>query len=303
VITRESAHREKFAATKKQDQNTKNDEQHENTTGKSFGLPAILEFTRVLITLIDPNDHKHTDTLHRSLALKLATTALEVGGSSLAKWVAAGYEIEKNHRNIRHKISPEINLDMNISTDQPSTVLRVGANGASYATEHTVPDQSNPITVDDRSFPKNVDFKEIDSNETQVRLNIENDFRKIAIKIKHMMVDDFCKHLFKLLLVQNVTNSNPPSASTVRTVTLITRTITALFSVMETLLLPQKGWFLQFLMKCCEEGIRTADINEMMPSYQFIVRKSEENIRSRSSGDILHSAVRELYIETLLQVK
>lgn len=105
--------------------------------GRPFGIPAILEFTRVIITLIDPKDNRHTDMLHRALALRLVTRALEVGGQSLSKWVEAGFLIEKELERTPHKERNEfhetIDPNMMIVTEQPATLVSVTANGANYS--------------------------------------------------------------------------------------------------------------------------------------------------------------------------
>ncbi|KAJ3194456.1 GDP/GTP exchange factor for ARF [Irineochytrium annulatum] len=59
-----------------------------------YGLPAILELLRVLVTLIDPRNRNHTDTMHRMVALGLLNVAIEIGGASLGKWVAWGRKVE-----------------------------------------------------------------------------------------------------------------------------------------------------------------------------------------------------------------
>lgn len=56
-------------------------------TAVPFGLGAIAEYMRVLIALIDPHDHTHSNTLHRPLALELLSKGFEIGGQSLAKLI------------------------------------------------------------------------------------------------------------------------------------------------------------------------------------------------------------------------
>ncbi|KAI9097391.1 hypothetical protein DFS34DRAFT_621510 [Phlyctochytrium arcticum] len=53
-----------------------------------YGLPAFLEMLRVLTSLIDPKNRLHTDSLHRTIALRLLASGFEIGGASLAKLVA-----------------------------------------------------------------------------------------------------------------------------------------------------------------------------------------------------------------------
>ncbi len=50
-----------------------------------YGLPTLVELLRVLVSLLDPNDLTHTDSMRLS-ALAVLNTALEVGGRALADW-------------------------------------------------------------------------------------------------------------------------------------------------------------------------------------------------------------------------
>ncbi|KAH8117228.1 Sec7-domain-containing protein [Phellopilus nigrolimitatus] len=49
------------------------------TTGSDYGLPSIVELLRVLVNILDPNDHLHTDST-RLTALRILSTAFEVAG-------------------------------------------------------------------------------------------------------------------------------------------------------------------------------------------------------------------------------
>ncbi|TPX41417.1 hypothetical protein SeMB42_g05585 [Synchytrium endobioticum] len=65
----------------------------EIATFAPYGLPAILELLRVLITLVDPRNRAHTDSVHRVVALTLLVTAFEVGGCALGSWVSRGVRV------------------------------------------------------------------------------------------------------------------------------------------------------------------------------------------------------------------
>lgn len=52
---------------------------------KPYGLPAIRELLRVLISLLNPHEHKHTDSM-RLMALGILNVAFEVGGRSIARF-------------------------------------------------------------------------------------------------------------------------------------------------------------------------------------------------------------------------
>ncbi|KAI9494797.1 hypothetical protein BDB00DRAFT_817115 [Zychaea mexicana] len=52
---------------------------------KPYGLPAIRELLRVLISLLNPHEHKHTDSM-RLMALSILNVAFEVGGKSISRF-------------------------------------------------------------------------------------------------------------------------------------------------------------------------------------------------------------------------
>ena len=292
---------------------------------KAFGMPAILEFTRVIITLIDPKDLRHTDTLHRALALRLATRALEVGGQSLAKWVEAGFIIEKELEKMPHKDRVDkhdhLNSEMVIITEQPAAVVSVGATGANYSEINSSRPSSGRTAEDNEEDTKRNNHQVIDASVTATpprSTNIvsihntddkesglkENDFSNLAINIKHMIIHDLAMHLFYLLLAQNTTNLNPPSWSGLNTISLVLRTISTLFSVMREHMIPQQQWFIQHLMKSCNSGVTVWRFEEWMtinnPSKELVNRSIDD---SRQTLPVLVSEVRELYLEALLQVK
>lgn len=51
---------------------------------KPYGIPSIREVLRVLISLLNPHDQQHTDSM-RLMALGLLNVAFEVGGRSVGK--------------------------------------------------------------------------------------------------------------------------------------------------------------------------------------------------------------------------
>lgn len=52
---------------------------------RPYGLPAIRELLRVLISLLNPHEHKHTDSM-RLMALSILNVAFEVGGKSISRF-------------------------------------------------------------------------------------------------------------------------------------------------------------------------------------------------------------------------
>ncbi|OBZ90807.1 hypothetical protein A0J61_01144 [Choanephora cucurbitarum] len=57
----------------------------EPTSLRAYGLPAIRELLRVLISLLNPHEHKHTDSM-RLMALSILNVAFEVGGQSIGRF-------------------------------------------------------------------------------------------------------------------------------------------------------------------------------------------------------------------------
>lgn len=56
-----------------------------NVIPKPYGIPTIRELLRVLISLLNPHELKHTDSM-RIMALKLLNIAFEVGGRSIGRF-------------------------------------------------------------------------------------------------------------------------------------------------------------------------------------------------------------------------
>ncbi|KAI8082800.1 uncharacterized protein BX664DRAFT_366573 [Halteromyces radiatus] len=52
---------------------------------RPYGLPAIRELLRVLVSLLNPHEHKHTDSM-RMMALSILNVAFEVGGRSISRF-------------------------------------------------------------------------------------------------------------------------------------------------------------------------------------------------------------------------
>ncbi|KAI9483078.1 MAG: hypothetical protein EXX96DRAFT_478742 [Benjaminiella poitrasii] len=52
---------------------------------RPYGLPAIRELLRVLISLLNPHEHKHTDSM-RLMALSILNVAFEVAGESIGRF-------------------------------------------------------------------------------------------------------------------------------------------------------------------------------------------------------------------------
>ncbi|CAJ0745271.1 24891_t:CDS:10 [Entrophospora sp. SA101] len=60
-------------------------EEEKEMDPKPFGVPSIRELLRVLISLLNPHDHQHTDTM-RLMALSILNVAFEVGGQTIGRF-------------------------------------------------------------------------------------------------------------------------------------------------------------------------------------------------------------------------
>ncbi|KAK9430752.1 hypothetical protein V1505DRAFT_344051 [Lipomyces doorenjongii] len=60
---------------------------YSNVDLKPYGLPSVRELLRVLISLLDPHDRQHTDTM-RVMALRIIDVAFEVSGLTIATHVS-----------------------------------------------------------------------------------------------------------------------------------------------------------------------------------------------------------------------
>jgi hypothetical protein len=119
---------------------------------KPFGLPAISELLRVLVSLIDPSDRTHTDTLHRPLALLLISRGLEIGGKSLAAWIAyAGESTTEAQSTVSaagETLSAFNAMKITPERDRQASVICVDGTGANMQNQDGSPalvDVSSPI--------------------------------------------------------------------------------------------------------------------------------------------------------------
>lgn len=96
---------------------------------KPFGLPAISELIRVLVSLIDPSDRTHTDTLHRPLALLLFTRGLEIGGKSLSKWISFAGEYDNGAAFVEVPESVDRPMKITPERERQTSIICIDATG------------------------------------------------------------------------------------------------------------------------------------------------------------------------------
>ena len=267
-----------------------------------FGLPAIIEITRVLISLIDPFKKSHTDSLHRSLALRLLRRALEVSGSSLNKWVGYGLSIELKRSSNDSLQSKQHNFnasqsaaEVKISPEPSSNVVNVGADGhlTNRDGKNAVVDVGSPnMDASPDEKPPNLDkvvqdeaYKDDASVEDTARGSTtiindapalvdsvvplkdsdddtHKDIQHMAAIMKNMITGDLPKFLLLLLQKQNKSFSNPPSWQGVSITAQVLDTLCVLLNSVKDHLLLQQEWLVNFLIAKCKLGVPGWDIEE-----------------------------------------
>ncbi|KAF7725729.1 GDP/GTP exchange factor for ARF [Apophysomyces ossiformis] len=93
LSTPEDANNDALVESEQEKQDVSGSKQTETTRNikgdplRPYGVPAIRELLRVLISLLNPHEHKHTDSM-RVMALSILNVAFEVGGRSIGKFEA-----------------------------------------------------------------------------------------------------------------------------------------------------------------------------------------------------------------------
>jgi len=121
-----------------------------------FGKPAILETLSVLVSLVNPKDKKHTDTIHRIVAIRLLNTVLEVGGQSLKKWIEVAEKIEKNLNSSsknKHRKNSSVQID-------PRKELKMSSNADSIVDEKQFVQVGNFNINEDQNKEESIEANE-----------------------------------------------------------------------------------------------------------------------------------------------
>ncbi|ORY75549.1 Sec7-domain-containing protein, partial [Neocallimastix californiae] len=289
-----------------------------------FGKPAILETLSVLVSLVNPKDKKHTDTIHRIVAIRLLNTVLEVGGQSLKKWIEVAEKIEKNlnsssknkHRkNSSVQIDPRKELKMssnadsivdekqfvqvgnfNINEDQnKEESIEANENGESPNSSN-----GNLIKVND----SNKDLQDTSSSienqpevgSTESFENLLSEEESMALTIKDLLLNELFKHLFLLIRMESLTFASPPSSNTLSLLSASLRLIIALFQIFHGHLKHQLEFFMIYIMNQIDCGVVGPNDSQGFNTLQ------QRNQRQRNSNWSIVPEVRELFLQCLLQL-
>ncbi|KAJ3154853.1 GDP/GTP exchange factor for ARF [Geranomyces michiganensis] len=156
-----------------------------------FGLPAILEMLRVLVTLIDPRNRQHTDSMHRTVALSLLHAGLEVGGKSLG--VLIGWQLNGTEP----KAEPAMGNSSVVSS--ATSLIEDNTPAASTAAlVDTLPSEAGRSTV---APPTRGLLSEEPA--TSVPLDADSDSREDAedravLMARELVLNELCKYLLRV---------------------------------------------------------------------------------------------------------
>ncbi|KNC98965.1 uncharacterized protein SPPG_05921 [Spizellomyces punctatus DAOM BR117] len=281
-----------------------------------FGLPAIIEMLRVLVTLLDPRNKQHTDSMHRTMALTLLHAGLEVGGCSLGKLVSWGFLDEKT--------SP---LRRTPQTRAPAKVTR----SATLSQSSALSQEQESASSDPRQSPErtnayvsivqdgaNVDSRDVSSSrrtslgsaegslyQSEVEAGIPEDGEERAPYLaKDLVVNELCKYLFQLLQNSAYTSTQSPSVTTLTILALTLKCITTLFQSSRQHMKLQLEWFLEWTMGRLDGGVVTLDIEDWAKkethSKEPWQRASAAGAQQR--GGVIVGEARELMLESMAQL-
>ncbi|KAI8823734.1 uncharacterized protein EV422DRAFT_618537 [Fimicolochytrium jonesii] len=223
-----------------------------------FGLPSILEMLRVLITLLDPKNRMHTDSMHRTISLGLLHAGLEVGGRSLGKLIS--WEL---HR-VDSKPAPAQQAPSTLpSTQIPTVGAAPEGSGAADTGSSAGPDTSAGATGAEGGPAErgSVATPEPGLTDPDAETWEEAEDRTILMA-RDLVTNDLCKYLFQLLQNNALATNATPSATTTRILSLSLSCITTLFQSAPQQLKLQQEWYLNWAMERLNVGIASWDIEE-----------------------------------------
>ncbi|KAJ3033358.1 GDP/GTP exchange factor for ARF [Rhizophlyctis rosea] len=272
-----------------------------------YGLPAILEMIRVLTTLVDPRNRNHTDSMHRTIALKLLHAAVEVGGRSLGRWIGWGIdvELERRERKVQGPGKHDAGTDVKIVTDAGKSVVNAGGEKTAVPSG----DERKPTVAEGEKLNGTITPSRsgaetpVGSGSSIVGKNsedeevYENDEERMAVAVKSLVLNDLCKYLFQLFQTSNMTLQMPPNATGLAIITLTLRVVTSLLQTAREHLKLQQEWFLNWVMARVNSDVAVWDIEEWHQGAGEV-----REVKQQQKGGIVVGEVRELLLESLVQL-
>jgi len=279
-----------------------------------FGKPAILETLSVLVSLVNPKDKKHTDSIHRIVAIRLLNTVLEVGGQSLKKWIEIAEKIEKDlnssSKNNRHRRNSSVQIDprkeLKMSSKGDNIVddkqfVQVGnfninedsnkEESSEVRENEESPNSSNGNLIKVNDSNKDIQESANSLNESEISPsesyeNLLSEEESMALTIKDLLLNELFKHLLLLIRMESLTFASPPSSNTLSLLSAALRLIIALFQVFHGHLKHQLEFFMIYIMNQIDCGVVVWDLKEF-------IYEDKNNSKNRESTESLNDKDKE----------
>ncbi|KAJ3048959.1 GDP/GTP exchange factor for ARF, partial [Rhizophlyctis rosea] len=273
-----------------------------------YGLPAILEMIRVLTTLVDPRNRNHTDSMHRTIALKLLHAAVEVGGRALGRWIGWGIDVQMERKGVKSAGGGQIPVEaseVKIGTNASKSVVSVGTEGGSVHGGVDVKKVDNGRgsgTFSPAPSGADTPIESVASATGKSGIEEEvydNDEDRMAVTAKNLVLNDLSKYLFQLLQTSNTSLQAPPTATGLMIITLTLRVMTSLLQTAREHMKLHQEWLLTWIMTKANSGVAVWDIEEWHQGPGEDVRPA---LTQQQKGGIVVGEVRELLLECLAQL-
>ncbi|KAJ3153537.1 GDP/GTP exchange factor for ARF [Geranomyces variabilis] len=264
-------------------------------TMQPFGLPAILEMLRVLVTLIDPRNRQHTDSMHRTVALSLLHAGLEVGGKSLG--VLIGWQLHGADRKAQFAMGADT------AASSTTSIAEDGAPASPTASSVALP--AREISRLTSASPTRGLLS--DEPATTVPLDAEIDSHEDAedravLMARELVLNELCKFLFRLLENSAAVTATMPSTTSTNILSLSLQCVVRLLQTCIQHLKQQQEWFLQWIIERLDSGVATWDTEDW--EKRDMTKDSMQRVHGAppQRGLPVSGEVRELILDALAQL-
>jgi hypothetical protein len=214
---------------------------------RQFGLQTVVDVLQTITSLLDPHDHKHTDTLHRFLAMKMMIKIVEMGSKCLGVWVRYGRTMGgvSRCRTVGEKdsgggdvggVGGVVAHDVDVN-EMAKEGVHAEESDIVHGQSHVVHVNPGP-TEENPSSPKNSETSKIvemiDKKETFIETDnsLPIDFHiTFPSSLYRLFTNDILKHLLQLLFLQPQYVNNPPSAAGLNVIQMVLKCLVAVVGV------------------------------------------------------------------------
>ncbi|TPX61513.1 hypothetical protein PhCBS80983_g01054 [Powellomyces hirtus] len=264
-----------------------------------FGLPAILEMLRVLITLIDPRNRQHTDAMHRTVALSLLHAGLEVGGRSLGKlisWKLSGRQrgsyFESNSPGTGTGLSSMSHMREDAERSTEALDEQVSETNRSLGGPSS-PSGMSPVGSEEQLTAAALD------TEPETWEDAED---RAVLMARELVLNELCKYLLQLLESSSAVTASMPSTTSISILSLSLQCFTRLLQTSPQHLKLQQEWFLKWVIERLDAGVATWDIEDWDKRDPAKDIWHHQEATPQQRGMPVTGEVRELILESLAQL-